>query len=77
MSKDRIPGHLIMPVNTEQDWLVSSARIRQELNYSEPLPLETGLARTIDWQRANPPAQVDPAQFDYAAEDAALEQPAT
>jgi nucleoside-diphosphate-sugar epimerase len=72
MPKDRVPSHLISPLNTEQDWLVSSARIRQELDYSEPVPLDVGIARTIEWERANPPAQVDPAQFDYAAEDAAL-----
>jgi len=29
------------------------------------------LRRTIEWERANPPAY-EPAQFDYAAEDAAL-----
>ena len=77
MAKDRIPGHLISPLNIEQDWLVSSARIRQELGYSEPVPLDVGVARTIEWERANPPAQVDAAQFDYAAEDAAMEQPAS
>jgi nucleoside-diphosphate-sugar epimerase len=38
MSKERIPGHLISPLNTEQDWLVSSARIREELDYSDPFP---------------------------------------
>ena len=68
------PGHLVSPLHTEQDWLVSSVRIREELGYAEPVPLEVGIARTIEWERANPPAQVDPAQFDYAAEDAALEQ---
>jgi nucleoside-diphosphate-sugar epimerase len=72
LPKEQIPAHLISPVNTEQDWLVSSARIRHELDYSEPVPLEVGLRRTIQWERANPPAQVDPAQFDYAAEDAVL-----
>ncbi len=72
MPKERIPAHLILPLNTEQDWLVSSARIRQELGYSETVVLDVGIARTIEWERANPPAQVDPVQFDYAAEDAAL-----
>jgi hypothetical protein len=44
-----------------------------ELGYSEPVPLEVGLAHTIEWERANPPAQIDPHQFDYAAEDAAFD----
>lgn len=72
LPKDRMPAHLLSPLNTEQDWLVSSARIRQQLGYAETVPLDVGIARTIEWERANPPAQVDPAQFDYAAEDVAL-----
>lgn len=74
LPKEQTPAHLITPLNTEQDWLVSSARIRQELGYAEAVPSDVAIARTIEWERANPPAQVDPAQFDYAAEDAALEQ---
>ena len=31
------------------------------------------LRQTVAWQRANPPAQIDAAAFDYAAEDALLE----
>jgi nucleoside-diphosphate-sugar epimerase len=72
LPKDQIPGHLLSPLNTEQDWLVSSAKIRAELGYREPVPLDAGIARTIEWERANPPAQIDPKQFDYAAEDAAI-----
>jgi len=72
LPKDQTPPHLISPLNTGQDWLVSSARIREELGYAEPTPLEIGLQRTIAWERANPPAQIDPKQFAYAAEDAAI-----
>ena len=53
---------------------MSSARIRTELAYIEPVPADFAIARTIEWERANPPAQLDPAQFDYAAEDAAFEE---
>jgi nucleoside-diphosphate-sugar epimerase len=74
LPKEQTPPHVLMPLNTEQDWLVRSARIREELGYSERVPLEVGMARTIEWERANPPAEIDPKQFDYAAEDAALEQ---
>jgi hypothetical protein len=34
---------------------------------------EEAIRRTIEWERANPPAQ-PLAQFDYAAEDQALAQ---
>lgn len=69
---DLIPPHLKLPHNAAQHWTMSSARIRQELGYAEPVPLETALARTVEWERANPPAQIDPGQFDYQAEDAVL-----
>ncbi len=71
--KERIPEHLRVPYNSAQHWTMSSIRIREELGYAEPISLDTALERTIAWERANPPAQVDPKQFDYAAEDMALE----
>ncbi|MGA2215831.1 MAG: NAD-dependent epimerase/dehydratase family protein, partial [Bryobacteraceae bacterium] len=71
---DLIPAHLKLPYNSAQHWTMSSARIRDELGYAEPVPLETALARTIEWERANPPPQFDPSQFDYVAEDAAIER---
>jgi nucleoside-diphosphate-sugar epimerase len=66
------PPHLFPPGNTEQHWTTSTARIRAELGFREQVPEAEALARTIEWERAHPPARVDPAQFDYAAEDAAL-----
>ena len=74
VAADVTPEHLKLPYNSAQHWTMSSTRIRQELGYSEPVPLETALARTIAWERANPPVEVDPKQFDYASEDAALER---
>src|SRR6266478_231939 len=47
----------------------SSARIRQELGYQEPVAIEEAIRRTIPWERENPPAIGSQAQFDYAAED--------
>jgi hypothetical protein len=70
--KEATPVHLQIPYNAAQHWTVSSARIREELRYDEPVSLDTALERTIAWERANPPAEVDPKMFDYAAEDAAL-----
>jgi len=72
MPKEQTPAHLRIPYNAAQHWTASSARIRQELGYLEPISLDAGLARTIAWERANPPSFIDPNQFDYAAEDAAL-----
>jgi len=70
---DKTPAHLRMPLNAEQHWIVSSKRIREELGFIEPVPLDAGIQRTIAWERANPPT-VDPKMFDYAAEDAVIKQ---
>jgi len=72
LPKDNTPAHLRIPHDAAQHWTVSSERIRAELGYAESVPLSTALNRTIAWERSNPPAAIDPTQFDYAAEDAAL-----
>jgi nucleoside-diphosphate-sugar epimerase len=70
---DNTPKHLLLPGNTAQHLVVRSDRIRKELRYLERLPREKAIRRTVEWGRANPPA-APVAQFDYAAEDAALTQ---
>lgn len=72
--KEATPAHLRIPYNSEQHWVYSTAKIRTDLGFVEPFDHETGLERTIAWERANPPATVNEAAFDYAAEDKVLEQ---
>ena len=67
---ENTPAHLLRPGNAAQHWAVSSARIRKELGYEEPIELREAIRRTIHWEQENPPAAVP--QFDYAAEDAAV-----
>jgi nucleoside-diphosphate-sugar epimerase len=69
---ERTPQHLQGPGNAAQHWTATSARIRQELGYQEPVALEDAIRRTINWERENPPNEAPLAQFDYAAEDAAV-----
>jgi nucleoside-diphosphate-sugar epimerase len=71
LPKEKTPAHLVQSGNAAQHWVASSKKIRTELGYSEKVDRAEALQRTIDWELANPP-QVDPKQFDYAAEDAAL-----
>ena len=66
------PRHLLKPGNAAQHWAASSARIRHELGYEEPMVIEEAIRQTIRWERENPPAVPFLAQFDYAAEDAAV-----
>jgi len=70
---ERSPQHLKKHGNPNQHWSADSTRIRSELGYCEPSALDSALRATIAWERANPPAEIDPAQFDYAAEDACLD----
>ena len=69
---ERTPRHLLKPGNAAQHWTASSARIRRELGYKEPVTIEDAIRKTIRWERENPPAEASLAQFDYAAEDAAV-----
>jgi len=69
---DRTPPHLIKPGNTDQHWEASSARIRSELGYQEPIAMDEAIRRTIDWEKDNPPPFPFLAPLDYAAEDAAI-----
>ena len=75
LSRDRTPVHLVFPGNSAQHWEVDSSRIRRELGYREPVSIDEGIRHTIEWERANPinPGEFNPHPFDYAAEDAALE----
>lgn len=69
LTRNRAPQHLQFPGNFAQHGDASSARIRQELGFEDPVALEAAIRRTITWERANPPQQAP--GFDYAAEDAA------
>ena len=68
---DRTPRHLLQPGNAAQHWTASSARIRRELGYVEPILLDEAIRRTIAWEIDNPPT-LPLVQLDYAAEDDAL-----
>jgi nucleoside-diphosphate-sugar epimerase len=70
LPRERMPPHLVMPGNTDQHWTISTARIRGELGYGEPIAQEDAIRRTIAWERANP-AGPGPHPFDYEAEDVA------
>jgi nucleoside-diphosphate-sugar epimerase len=67
------PGRIPIPYHVEQSLDMDSIRIRRELDYAEPVTLDVGLARTIAWERTNPPEQLPGIGLvDYATEDALL-----
>jgi nucleoside-diphosphate-sugar epimerase len=66
------PGLRNDGLDFNQQYVVDTSRIRSELGYAEITSFEEALRRTIEWELKNPPETLDPDQFDYAAEDAAL-----
>jgi nucleoside-diphosphate-sugar epimerase len=70
---DQLPKNLRSDnFDFRQQYIVDTNRIRRELAYSEQVPFDEALRRTIEWERANPPENIDAEQFDYAAEDEAV-----
>lgn len=72
LPRERTPKHLLQPGNAAQHVVASSERIRAELAYEESVKIDEAIRRTVDWEQSNPPGAINPQQFDYAAEDAAL-----
>jgi nucleoside-diphosphate-sugar epimerase len=70
VQQGRKPEALKWNIHPEQDIVVDSTRIREELGYREALPVEEAMQHTVAWERANPPAKINPQEFDYSAEDA-------
>jgi len=68
----QLPPPLRAPGNTAQQWVTDTTKLRAELGFEEPVSREEAIRRTVEWERANPPAGFTPHHFDYAAEDAAL-----
>jgi nucleoside-diphosphate-sugar epimerase len=68
---DRLPPGLAADGDLAQDLVLDSTRIRRELGYVEPVDRATAIARTIAWERENPPFSEE-TRLDYSAEDALL-----
>jgi nucleoside-diphosphate-sugar epimerase len=69
-----LPEPLRWGINAEQHIVVDSSRIRQELGYRERIDIDEAHRRTIEWERAHPPAKSDPQEFNYTLEDELLRQ---
>ncbi|GAC1566428.1 MAG: hypothetical protein NVS3B14_08600 [Ktedonobacteraceae bacterium] len=65
----QLPEPMRNAINAEQHIVVDSSRIRQELGYTERVDIDEAIRRTVAWERAHPPANIDPNEFNYALED--------
>jgi nucleoside-diphosphate-sugar epimerase len=68
----QLPEAMQAGIDTRQDLFTDSSHIRAELGYAEVIDRAEAIKETIAWERSHPPEQIDPAAFDYAAEDALL-----
>lgn len=65
-----LPESLRQPLDWRYDIRTDTGRLRAELGYAEPIPLDTALRHTVEWERS----QLDEARPpDYGPEDAVLE----
>ena len=67
--RGRLPEPLRWGINAEQNIVVDSIRIRQELGYAERVDIDEAMRRTVAWERDHPPAWIDEKDFDYTLED--------
>jgi nucleoside-diphosphate-sugar epimerase len=72
LPRESMPEHLKMPYNFNHHLHGDTSRIRRELGYAEHISRDEAMKRTVEWERACAPQQVDANRFNYAAEDAAL-----
>ena len=69
---ERVPESIRWGINADQHIIVDTNRLRKELGYSEHIDLTEAFRRTIAWESANPPEEIDANMFNYQAEDQAL-----
>src|SRR5262249_43014907 len=74
MPEARLPEHLRNPVDWRYDIVGDTSKLRADLGYREPVPLDQAMARTVAWERQHPPEKFDATSFNYTAEDAVLER---
>lgn len=72
VTDQNLPARLREDFDWDCHWIADTARMRRELGYEERISFQQGLSRTVEWEKNHPPANVDPNQFNYAAEDAVL-----
>jgi nucleoside-diphosphate-sugar epimerase len=73
LPEEKLPEHLAAPFyNWRQSLAADTSQIRLELGYEEKIAREEALWRAVEWERANPPGEVDAKRFDYGAEELTL-----
>ena len=74
VSEDMMPEQLRMEGNTKYSLVTDTGKIRRDLAFKEKVSFDEGLKRTVEWERANPPHNINQLQFDYELQDDILEK---
>jgi nucleoside-diphosphate-sugar epimerase len=72
LPKEKLPKKMHADFRAEQDLTADTSRIRNELGYKEIVPTHEAIKTTIEWELENPPANIDPEDYDYKIEDEIL-----
>jgi nucleoside-diphosphate-sugar epimerase len=70
VSASELPKHLKQPFDWRYELWTDTSRIRKELGYVEPIPLDEALRRTVEWERSTLDG-IEP--LNYGEEDAVLQ----
>ena len=73
LPKEKLPESMHADFRAEQDLTVDTSRIRNELGYKEKVLTREAIQITADWELKNPPANIDPADYNYETEDRILQ----
>jgi nucleoside-diphosphate-sugar epimerase len=68
----QLPEHMRSGLNWQHQLATDTSSLRRDLGFSEPVSFNQGLGATIAWERANPPTDLKPGDFDYSLEDAVI-----
>jgi nucleoside-diphosphate-sugar epimerase len=67
--REQMPKELVLRLNLDQQMDSDTSRFAKQVGGMELIEFDEGLRRTIDWERAHPPSETDPAAFNYELED--------
>lgn len=64
-----LPAALRQDLDFRQDWVVDTSKLRRQLGYREPIPMDEAITLAVEWELAHPPHDWS---VDYDSEDHVL-----
>jgi len=67
--REQLPKQLVVRLNFEQQMDSDTSRFAKQVAGVGLIDFDESLRRTVEWERAHPPGETDPAAFNYELED--------